>query len=118
MSPLYGMVCVQCGGPIAFKIAFKILGELNHVISILLHLPGGKYIQGTKRKGKEEGKGNIAAFTFESHEDSKRRRGGDGHGGVHSTFLPWQGTEKEEKANSTLKKLECGVHGGLPALNP
>ncbi|KAJ6900608.1 hypothetical protein NC652_026650 [Populus alba x Populus x berolinensis] len=55
----------------------------------------GKYIQGTKRKGKEEGKGNIAAFTFESHEDSKRRRG-----------------------DSTLKKLECGVHGGLPALNP
>jgi hypothetical protein len=22
---------------------------------------------------------------------------GDGHCGVHSTFLPWQGTEKEEK---------------------
>lgn len=39
---------------------------------------GGKYIQGTKRKGEEEGKGNIAAFTFESHEDSKRRRGGEG----------------------------------------
>ncbi|KAJ6900614.1 hypothetical protein NC652_026653 [Populus alba x Populus x berolinensis] len=89
MSPLYGMVCVQCGGPIAFKIAFKILG--------------GKYIQGTKRKGKEEGKGNIAAFTFESHEDSKRRRGGDGHGGVHSTFLPWQGTEKEEKQRRESK---------------
>jgi hypothetical protein len=40
MSPLFGMVCVQCGGPIAFKIAFKILGELNHLISISLHLPG------------------------------------------------------------------------------
>ena len=31
---------MQCGGPIALKIAFKILGELNHAISILLHLPG------------------------------------------------------------------------------
>jgi hypothetical protein len=28
---------------------------------------------------------------------------GDGHGGVHSTFLPWQGTEKEEKQRRESK---------------